>query len=158
MSGLSGRDDAAEAAGPARAGERRVLLEPGRRTTVGDLPVRRVLPRRGRRTVGSWCFADHMGPLSVSDRRGADIAPHPHLGLQTVTWLVAGEVVHRDSLGTVQAVRPGQLNLMTAGYGVAHAEESPPPSALVARSPALGGPARGHPPRGGGLRAPPGAP
>lgn len=64
-----------------------------------------------------------MGPLAVSERDGVDIGPHPHMGLQTVTWLVAGEILHRDSLGSEQLIRPGQLNLMTAGHGVAHSEE-----------------------------------
>jgi redox-sensitive bicupin YhaK (pirin superfamily) len=96
----------------------------GRATTVGDLPVRRVLPRRARRTVGAWCFADHMGPIAVDEFRSVEIGPHPHIGLHTVTWLVAGELLHRDSLGSEQEIRPGQLNLMTAGRGVAHAEES----------------------------------
>jgi redox-sensitive bicupin YhaK (pirin superfamily) len=96
----------------------------GRATTVGELPVRRVLPRRGRRTVGAWCFADHMGPVAVDEFRTVEIGPHPHIGLHTVTWLVAGELLHRDSLGSEQPIRPGQLNLMTAGHGVAHAEES----------------------------------
>jgi redox-sensitive bicupin YhaK (pirin superfamily) len=91
---------------------------------VGALTVRRALPRRARRTVGAWCFVDHMGPISVTEERGADIGPHPHMGLQTVTWLVAGELLHRDSLGSEQVIQPGQLNLMTAGAGVAHAEES----------------------------------
>jgi redox-sensitive bicupin YhaK (pirin superfamily) len=105
--------------------EREVELEPGRVTTVGTLPVRRVLPRRVRRTVGAWCFADHAGPVLVSDDQPVDIGPHPHMGLQTVTWPVSGELVHRDSLGSEQLIRPGQLNLMTAGHGVAHAEENP---------------------------------
>src|SRR4051812_6553629 len=96
----------------------------GRSTTVGDLPVRRVLPRRGRRTVGAWCFADHMGPTRVDEFHSVEIGPHPHIGLHTVTWLVAGELLHRDSLGSEQTIRPGQLNLMTAGQGVAHAEEA----------------------------------
>ena len=96
----------------------------GREATVGDLGVRRILPRRGRRAVGPWCFADHMGPAAVTAERGLDIGPHPHIGLQTVTWLVAGEVLHRDSLGSEQVVRPGQLNLMTAGRGVSHSEEA----------------------------------
>jgi redox-sensitive bicupin YhaK (pirin superfamily) len=96
----------------------------GRSTTVGDLPVRRVLPRRARRTVGAWCFADHMGPVAVDDFRSVEIGPHPHIGLHTVTWLVAGELLHRDSIGSEQPIRPGQLNLMTAGHGVAHAEEA----------------------------------
>jgi redox-sensitive bicupin YhaK (pirin superfamily) len=94
-------------------------------TTVGALPVRRVLPRRVCRTVGSWCFADHAGPVQVRHDQPVDIGPHPHMGLQTVTWLLAGELLHRDSLGSEQLIRPGQLNLMTAGHGVAHAEENP---------------------------------
>jgi redox-sensitive bicupin YhaK (pirin superfamily) len=74
--------------------------------------------------MGAWCFADHMGPVDVTEERGVDIGPHPHIGLQTVTWLVSGEILHRDSLGSEQVVRAGQLNLMTAGRGVAHAEEA----------------------------------
>lgn len=100
-----------------------------REAIVGDVRVLRALPRRGHRTVGAWCFADHMAPPDPAGAPGGarlDIGPHPHIGLQTVTWLVAGEVVHHDSLGSEQAIRPGQLNLMTAGQGVAHAEESPP--------------------------------
>jgi quercetin 2,3-dioxygenase len=99
------------------------LLE-GRQAQVGSLAVRRVLPRRARRTVGAWCFADQMGPVPVTEHAGVDIGPHPHMGIQTVTWLVAGEVLHRDSLGSEQVVRAGQLNLMTAGRGVAHSEEN----------------------------------
>jgi redox-sensitive bicupin YhaK (pirin superfamily) len=91
---------------------------------VGEIRVRRALPRRDRRTVGAWCFADHMGPVSVKAGEGVNIGPHPHIGLQTVTWLTAGEVLHRDSLGSEQPIRPGQLNLMTAGGGVSHAEEA----------------------------------
>ncbi len=94
-----------------------------RPTRVGAISVRRALPRRERRTVGAWCFADHMGPADVTEDGGLDIGPHPHMGLQTVTWLLSGEVLHRDSLGSEQMVRPGQLNLMTAGRGVAHSEE-----------------------------------
>lgn len=90
---------------------------------VGGTPVRRALPQRERRTVGAWCFADHIGPVDVSNPDDAGIGPHPHIGLQTVTWLVDGELRHRDSLGSDQVIRPGQLNLMTAGSGVAHAEE-----------------------------------
>jgi hypothetical protein len=95
-----------------------------REGTVGAMRVRRALPRRERRTVGAWCFADHMGPELVTETRGLDIGPHPHTGLQTVTWLVAGEVLHRDSLGSEQVIRAGQLNLMTAGGGVTHSEEA----------------------------------
>jgi quercetin 2,3-dioxygenase len=94
---------------------------PSRTAEVGGAQVRRALPRRNHRTVGAWCFADHFGPAP-----GLGIGPHPHMGLQTVTWLLAGEVVHTDSLGSEQLIRPGQLNLMTAGHGVAHAELSHP--------------------------------
>lgn len=97
----------------------------GRATEVGGTPVVRVLPKRERRTVGAWCFADHFGPADA-DRAGMNVGPHPHIGLQTVTWLVEGRVLHRDSLGSEQLIRPGQLNLMTAGRGVSHAEETPP--------------------------------
>jgi redox-sensitive bicupin YhaK (pirin superfamily) len=89
---------------------------------VGSLTVQRLLPRRARRTVGPWCFADVMGP--VADAAAGGIGPHPHIGLQTVTWLLSGELLHFDSLGSEQTIKPGQLNLMTAGHGVAHAEES----------------------------------
>jgi quercetin 2,3-dioxygenase len=95
-----------------------------RESMVGAMRVRRALPRRGRRTVGAWCFADHMGPEMVTETRGLDIGPHPHTGLHTVTWLVDGEVLHRDSLGSEQVIRAGQLNLMTAGEGVIHSEEA----------------------------------
>lgn len=100
------------------------LIE-GRRTQVGAMEVNRVLPRRARRTVGPWCFFDHMTPFTVSPENALEVGPHPHMGLQTVTWLISGEVVHRDSLGVEQSIKPGQLNLMTAGHGVAHAEQSP---------------------------------
>lgn len=96
----------------------------GRAAEVGGFAVRRVLPRRPRRTVGAWCFVDHMGPGGVSRDRGLDVGPHPHIGLHTVTWLLEGELLHRDSLGSEQLIRPGQLNLMTAGRGVSHSEET----------------------------------
>jgi len=91
------------------------------------LSVRRFLPTKGRRMVGAWCFVDHFGPDDVSSTEGMLLAPHPHIGLQTVTWLLEGEVLHLDSLGSRQPIRPGQLNLMTAGDGISHAEESPRP-------------------------------
>jgi quercetin 2,3-dioxygenase len=90
---------------------------------VGKIRVRRALPRKGRRTVGAWCFADHMGPADVTENSGLDVGPHPHIGLQTVTWLIDGQVLHRDSLGSEQVIKPGQLNLMTSGGAVSHAEE-----------------------------------
>jgi len=101
-----------------------VEISQSRSTALGAVPIRRALPHRARRTVGAWCFVDHMGPAEVTEHHGLDIGPHPHIGLQTVTWLTAGEALHRDSLGTEQLIRPGQLNLMTAGHGVSHAEEA----------------------------------
>ena len=95
-----------------------------REASVGRIQVRRALPRKGRRAVGAWCFADHMGPASVTEGAGLDIGPHPHVGLQTVTWLLDGQVLHRDSLGSEQVIKPGELNLMTAGNGVTHSEEA----------------------------------
>ena len=100
-------------------------LTRARTAAVGEISVRRLLPLRLRRSVGAWCFVDHYGPVSVDGVTGMAVPPHPHIGLQTVTWLMAGNVLHRDSLGSEQMIRPGQLNLMTAGRGIAHAEESP---------------------------------
>ena len=103
------------------------MLLPGHDVPLGRYAtVRRLLPQRPRRMVGAWCFVDHFGPDDVTGRPGMQVPPHPHTGLQTVTWLVEGEVQHRDSLGSVQSIRPGQLNLMTAGRGIAHSEQSPP--------------------------------
>jgi hypothetical protein len=93
------------------------------RASVGPAEVRRLLPRRQRRTVGPWCFLDHFGPNPDAT---AAIGPHPHMGLQTVTWLLEGELLHKDTLGSEQVIRPGQLNLMSAGHGIAHAEERSP--------------------------------
>ena len=99
---------------------------PGRDTDLGEgTHVRRFLPTPVRATVGAWCFVDHFGPFDTAGRPGMRIPPHPHTGLQTVTWLLEGDVLHRDSLGSLQLIRPGQLNLMTAGRGLAHSEESP---------------------------------
>ena len=89
------------------------------------LEVTRTLPTRGRRMVGAWCFVDHYGPVELDGSAGMRVPPHPHTGLQTVSWLVEGEVLHRDSLGSTQLVTPGQLNLMTAGHGISHSEETP---------------------------------
>ena len=102
--------------------ERTFEVAASRAATVGSHEVRRALPKHDRRTVGAWCFADHMGPhFAEPDEMG--IAPHPHIGIQTVTWLLSGELVHRDSLDSEQPIRPGELNLMTSGHGVAHSEE-----------------------------------
>ena len=103
--------------------EPRVEVTASRVAQVGGAPVRRALPRRTHRTIGAWCFLDHFGPTRVTAETATRIGPHPHLGLQTVTWLLEGELVHVDSLGSEQPIRPGQLNLMTAGGGVAHAED-----------------------------------
>jgi len=99
-------------------------VRPARTASVEGTSVRRLLPHPRRRTVGAWCFLDHFGPTPVpAGTRGMDVAPHPHCGLATVTWLFEGSALHRDSLGSVQRIRPGQLNWMTAGHGISHAEE-----------------------------------
>ena len=90
----------------------------------GGLIVRRALPSRRRRTVGAWCFLDHAGPMQFGRGGGMGVGPHPHIGLQTFTWMIEGAVMHRDSLGNEQLITPGQVNLMTAGGGIAHAEDS----------------------------------
>jgi redox-sensitive bicupin YhaK (pirin superfamily) len=102
-------------------------LLPGHPVALGGtrgFAVTRTLPHRERRTVGAWCFADSYGPHDVRDAR-MRVPAHPHIGLQTVSWLLAGEIEHRDSLGSRQLVRPGELNLMTAGRGIAHSEVTP---------------------------------
>ncbi|CAJ1585427.1 pirin family protein [[Mycobacterium] wendilense] len=86
--------------------------------------VRRTLPQRQRSMVGAWCFADHYGPEDIRSRPGMDVAPHPHTGLATVSWLFSGEIEHRDSAGVHAMVHPGELNLMTAGAGICHSEVS----------------------------------
>ncbi|MFF4873974.1 pirin family protein [Streptomyces sp. NPDC000961] len=88
------------------------------------MTVRRTLPQRARTLIGAWCFADHYGPDDVAESGGMDVAPHPHIGLQTVSWLFDGEIEHRDSLGSHALVRPGELNLMTGGHGISHSEVS----------------------------------
>ncbi len=105
------------------AGPPVVEISPARIAEVGRVAVRRALPQRARRTVGAWCFADHFGPVEATEDQGFDIGPHPHMGLATVTWLFEGELVHRDSLGSEQPIRAGELNLMTAGHGISHSEQ-----------------------------------
>src|SRR5262249_31393647 len=92
---------------------------------LAGMTVRRVLPAPQRRLVGPIAFLDHMGPLALAAGRGIDVAPHPHIGLATVTYLYEGELVHRDSLGSEQVIRPGEVNWMTAGRGIVHSERSP---------------------------------
>lgn len=100
-----------------------IEVKEGRSTRIGDLGILRVLPTKQRRTIGPWCFVDLMSPDDVETPPPLEIGPHPHIGLSTATWLFGGSVLHTDSLGTEQPIRPGQLNLMTAGHGIAHAEE-----------------------------------
>lgn len=88
------------------------------------LLVRRALPSRRQRMVGAWCFLDHAGPVDFAPGQGMHVGAHPHTGLQTFTWLIEGEVLHRDSLGNEQLIRPGAVNLMTAGRGIVHTEDS----------------------------------
>ena len=103
---------------------------PTRTAQIGEsLTIRRALPHSERRMIGAWCFLDHFGPLDLKTGE-LDIAPHPHIGLQTFTWTLAGEIMHRDSIGSQQIIQPGQVNLMTAGKGIAHSEESVPDSIL----------------------------
>ncbi|BAG17486.1 MULTISPECIES: pirin family protein [Streptomyces] len=103
----------------------RELLAP-RRVQLGEgTEVRRLLPNLGRRMVGAWAFVDHYGPDDIADEPGMQVPPHPHMGLQTVSWLHEGEVLHRDSLGSLQTVRPRELGLMTSGRAISHSEESP---------------------------------
>ncbi|MFE2582394.1 pirin family protein [Streptomyces sp. NPDC059378] len=96
-----------------------------------SMTVRRTLPQRGRSLIGAWCFADHYGPDDVARTGGMDVAPHPHTGLQTVSWLFSGEIEHRDSLGSHALVRPGELNLMTGGHGISHTEVSTPDTGIL---------------------------
>ncbi|MFJ3906486.1 pirin family protein [Streptomyces sp. NPDC090025] len=95
------------------------------------MTVRRTLPQRARTLIGAWCFADHYGPDRVADSGGMDVAPHPHTGLQTVSWLFSGEIEHRDSLGSHALVRPGEINLMTGGHGISHSEVSTPDTTVL---------------------------
>ena len=92
---------------------------------IGGFPVRRALPAIERRMIGPFIFLDHMGPVQFAPDGGLDVRPHPHIGLSTMTYLFEGEILHRDSLGTVQMIRPGAVNWMTAGSGVAHSERTP---------------------------------
>ncbi|RPH46696.1 MAG: pirin family protein [Burkholderiales bacterium] len=112
------------------------LLDPARRELAPGFAVRRALPVATRRTVGPFVFFDHFGPVALPRAELADVRPHPHIGLATVTWLFEGEILHRDSVGSVQSIRPGEVNWMVAGRGIVHSERAP-----EARR---GGPARSH--------------
>ncbi|MFC7451176.1 pirin family protein [Rhodococcus daqingensis] len=95
------------------------------------MPVRRSLPQRAQSFIGAWCFLDHYGPDDVSESGGMKVAGHPHTGLQTVSWLFTGEIEHRDTTGVHATVRPGEINLMTAGSGIAHSEYSTPETSVL---------------------------
>jgi redox-sensitive bicupin YhaK (pirin superfamily) len=99
-----------------------LLTIPPRIQDLGGFSVRRLLPHRSRRMVGPWVFFDHMGPADFPPGPGIDVRPHPHINLATVTYLFEGEILHRDSLGSLQAIRPGDINLMIAGSGIVHSE------------------------------------
>ncbi|HEX8456429.1 MAG TPA: pirin family protein [Pyrinomonadaceae bacterium] len=103
-----------------------IVIEARTRELINDFKVRRVLPAPRRRMVGPFIFLDEMGPEILSAGKALDVAPHPHIGLATVTYLFKGEILHRDSLGTRQAILPGAVNWMTAGSGIAHSERTPP--------------------------------
>ena len=87
--------------------------------------IKRALPSRQKRMIGAWCFLDHAGPVVFPQGDGLDVGPHPHIGLQTFTWMIEGTMLHNDSLGTEQLIRPKQVNLMTAGRGISHTEVAP---------------------------------
>jgi redox-sensitive bicupin YhaK (pirin superfamily) len=127
MTAERGLDQAVYPCAVAEIAEPDNVLLPGHDVPLGRYTVvRRLLPHRQRRMIGAWCFVDHFGPDDVAGRPGMEVPPHPHTGLQTVTWLVDGVIEHRDSLGSYQTIEPGQLNLMTSGHGIAHSEYTPP--------------------------------
>ena len=110
----------------ASTGAVEMVIETRARDLVDGFKVRRALPSRRRRMVGPFIFLDQMGPEVLRKDKGLDVAPHPHIGLATVTYLFEGELLHRDGLGSVQPIRPGEVNWMTAGRGIAHSERTPP--------------------------------
>ncbi len=111
---------------PVVDGRRQIQRLAARISDVGGIPVARLLPQSDRRLIGAWCFLDHAGPARFAPGEpGLHVGPHPHTSLQTFTWMIAGTVMHRDSLGYEQIIRPGQVNLMTAGHGISHTEDSP---------------------------------
>jgi len=130
------------------------VIEP-REVPLGGLramTVRRTLPTRGRSLIGAWCFLDHYGPDDVAETGGMAVAAHPHTGLQTVSWLFTGEIEHRDSAGHRAMVRPGEVNLMTAGRGISHTEVSTPDTTTL-HGAQLWGPSRRQACDRPGLRA-----
>ena len=103
------------------------LVIDARPRDLGGFTVRRALPSMRRRLIGPFIFFDHMGPVDLPPGQGMDVRPHPHIGLATVTYLFDGELIHRDTLGSEQAIRPGDVNWMVAGRGIAHSERIAPP-------------------------------
>lgn len=102
------------------------IIDPPTKDLGGGFIVRRAIPRRGARTIGPWVFFDHMGPVDLPAGRNIDVRPHPHINLATVTYLFKGEMVHADSVGSYQIIRPGDVNLMVAGTGIVHSERERP--------------------------------
>lgn len=102
-----------------------LLIQP-KEKSLGDFSVRRVLPAAHKKLVGPWIFFDHMGPAEFKAGTGVNVRPHPHIGLATVTYLFEGEMLHRDSLGSMQVIQPGDINLMVAGSGIVHSERERP--------------------------------
>jgi len=109
------------------AGPLHTVVVPRSHDLGDNFEVRRALPSHQRRMVGPFAFLDQMGPHVFAPGRGLDVRPHPHIGLATLTYLFDGEILHRDSLGSVQAIRPGDVNWMTAGSGIVHSERTAPP-------------------------------
>src|ERR1700749_2950395 len=116
---------AAETCDALGATEHQLEPFPGRDIALGALTVTRVLPVKGKRLVGPWCFLDRFGPLAFADPSPMDVGAHPHMGLQTVTWLLDGEIVDYDSLGNESLLRPGGVNVMPSGPAIAPAERTP---------------------------------
>ena len=102
-----------------------LILNPHARD-LGGFTVQRLLPAFPTKMIGPFIFFDHFGPIAFAPGEGADVRPHPHIGLATVTYLFEGEMIHRDSLGSVQTIEPGAVNWMTAGRGIVHSERTPP--------------------------------
>jgi redox-sensitive bicupin YhaK (pirin superfamily) len=123
MSFFPGKDPAP---GDAPACDAIELMIIPRSVDLGGFTVRRALPHARRRMVGPFIFFDHFGPAEFRAGDGVDVRPHPHIGLSTVTYLFDGEIVHRDSLGSTEPIRPGEINLMTAGRGIVHSERTAP--------------------------------
>ncbi|WP_111640737.1 pirin family protein [Marinimicrobium alkaliphilum] len=125
MSTTQANADSADRECPLIDGRREIQKLTARSSDVGGIPVARMLPSRHRRTIGAWCFLDHAGPVRFAPgEQGLQVGPHPHTSLQTFTWMITGEALHKDSLGSEQVIRPGQVNLMTAGKGITHTEQS----------------------------------